>query len=306
MENKNIRDLIPFAGLILIIIVFSIITYGKILSIRNIKLIIDQSLILIIACAGVSFVMSIGSLDFSQGSLLAISSLAAAVVSKQNVILSFFVALSVGTAIGLLNGVLLAKVKIPSFIVTICTLFIFRGFTIYFTRSGAYPVALEMNALDNILIKIPITMFILAITYYLFTFTTLGRQCRAIGAGETSAVFSGVHVKKVKIIAFAIAGFLGGICSILSMIRTGVAAPTTGLLFETDVLTALVLGGMPITGGAKSKIRSGIIGGLILAFLGNGLVLMGVEASVLQLVKGIIFLTAVYVSLDREGIVVIK
>jgi ribose transport system permease protein len=78
------------------------------------------------------------------------------------------------------------------------------------------------------------------------------------------------------------------------------------LLFEVDVLTALVLGGLPITGGAKVKIRSGIIGSLMIAFLGNGLVLIGASANILQLVKGITFLTAVYLSIDREGMVIIK
>lgn len=306
MRNKNIKNIIPFIGLILIIIVFTIITSGKILSIKNVRLILDQSIILIIASVGVTFVMSMGSLDFSQGSLLAICSIIAAVVANESPILSFFAALAAGTAIGLINGVLLAKVKIPSFIVTICTMVILRGFSIYFTRSGGKQMPYEMNVLDNIQYKIPVLLTALLVGFYLFTYTKLGKQCRAIGAGEVSAAYSGVHVKKVKIIAFALAGLLGGLCSFLSLIRTGVAAPTTGLLFETDVLTALVLGGMPITGGAKSKIRSGVIGGLILAFLGNGLVLMGVEASVLQLVKGIIFLAAVYVSLDREGVVVIK
>jgi ribose transport system permease protein len=306
MNKNNVQTLIPFIGLIVIIIAFALLTSGQILTISNIKLIFEQSLLLIIACVGVTFVMSMGSLDFSQGSLLAVCCLIAAVVAQESIILAVICALLVGTAIGIINGTLLAKFKIPSFIVTICTLFIFRGVTVFFTSSGAKQSPFEMDLLDNISLKIIVLVIILIVGFYLFNFTKFGKECRAIGSGETAAAYSGVNVKKVKIIAFAFAGLLGGVVSFLALIRTGVAAPTTGLLFETDVLTALVLGGMSITGGANSRIRSGIIGSLILAFLGNGLVLMGMEASVLQMLKGVIFLLAVVVSLDRKSMAVIK
>jgi ribose transport system permease protein len=306
LEKTKIQTLIPFIGLILIIIVFTALTSGQFLTLNNLKLVFEQSLLLIVACVGVTFVMSMGSLDFSQGSLLAISCLVAAIVAEVNIYLAVVCAILTGTAIGVLNGTLLAKYKMPSFIVTICSLFIFRGVTVYFTGSSSKQAPIEIYAWDNITLKIILLAIILIIGFYLFTYTKFGREVRAIGAGETAALFSGVNVKKVKILAFAFAGLLGGVVGILALVRTGVASPTTGLLFETDVLTAMVLGGMSITGGANSRLRAGIVGSLILAILGNGLVILGVEASVLQMLKGVIFLVAVVISLDRKGMVVIK
>ena len=304
--KKNIQNIIPFIGLIIIIAVFSIVTSGKIMSVRNMKLIINQSIILMIACIGVAVVMSMGSLDFSQGSILAITAVVAAVIARQSMFLSFIGALAAGAVIGLFNGTLLAKVKIPSFIVTISTLFVFRGLTAFLTRTKPFAIPISMYILDNLQFKILLLGITLLIGIYLFNYTMFGKHCRAVGAGERAAIYAGVIVKKVKIKAFIISGLLGGLCGFMSLIRTGVAAPTTGLLFEVDVLTALVLGGLPITGGAKAKIRSAIIGSLMIAFLGNGLVLIGASAHILQLVKGITFLVAVYLSIDREGMVIIK
>ena len=304
--RKNIRNIIPFIGLIGIIAVCSIVTYGKILSVTNMKLIVNQSITLIIACIGVTFVMSMGSLDFSQGSILAITAIVAAVISRQSVIISFFGALVAGAVIGLFNGTLLSRVKIPSFIVTISTLFVFRGLTAFLTRTKPFAIPLGMYVLDNLPFKVLLLAVTLFMGIYLFNYTMFGKHCRAVGAGERVAFYAGVMVQNIKIISFVISGILGGLCGFISLIRTGVAAPTTGLLFEVDVLTALVLGGLPITGGAKSKIRSAIIGSLMITFLGNGLVLIGASANILQLVKGITFLAAVYLSIDREGMVIIK
>lgn len=304
--RKNIHNVIPFIGLIGIIAIFSIITSGRILAVTNMKLIVNQSIILMIACIGVTFVMSMGSLDFSQGSILAITAVVAAVISRQSIIISFIAALAAGAAIGLFNGTLLAKVKIPSFIVTISTLFVFRGLTAFLTRTKPFAIPIAMYGLDNLQFKIIFLAVTLIFGIYLFKYTMFGKHCRAVGAGERAALYAGVRVVNVKTVAFVISGVLAGLCGFMSVIRTGVASPTTGLLFEVDVLTALVLGGLPITGGAKAKIRSGIIGSLMIAFLGNGLVLIGASANILQLVKGVTFLAAVYLSIDREGMVIIK
>lgn len=303
--NRNIRAIIPFAGLILIIVIFYIITSGKILNVRNLKLILEQSIVLIIASIGVTFVMSMGSIDFSQGSILAICAFFGAMLSKQSPILGFFASIALGIMIGAVNGYLVS-LKIPSFIVTISTMFIFRGLTSYLTKDCCLTLPMKMAVLDNINFKLIILGLIVLLGFYFFEFSKLGKHCKAIGAAEKAAIFSGVDVKKVKIIAFIIAGCLAGLCGMLSLIRTRIASPFTGNNFEIEVFMALVFGGMPINGGMKSRIRCGILGSLMLAFLANGLVLMGISANVLQLIKGFVFLIAVYISIERRGIAVIK
>lgn len=119
-----------------------------------------------------------------------------------------------------------------------------------------------MYSIDTFMIKFTIIIVVIITTYYFFVFTKLGKYCRAIGSGETAAKYSGVPVDKIKILAFVISGFLCRLCGFFTIVRTVASTSQTGMLFETDVLTALVLGGMPLTGGSSARIQSAIIGGL--------------------------------------------
>lgn len=303
---ERYKKFIPFIGLFIVIVVLGALTRGKLVSPRNIKLIFNQALFLMIAGLGVTFVMAQGSLDLSQGSLLGICSAMAATVAMYNTALSLPAAMATGFVVGFVNGALLAKFKIPSFIVTLCMLFILRGMTVFATHAGSIPIPLEMYGLDSFNMKIIVLVGIIVLVAFLFNYTSLGKYCKAIGSGELCTKYSGVQVDKIKIIAYMIAGTLCGLCGFLNIIRTGAADSKTGILFEIDLLIALVIGGMPLTGGAGARIQSAIIGGLILAILSNGMVLLGVKVEIQQAIKGIIFLLAVYLSFERESVVMIK
>jgi Ribose/xylose/arabinose/galactoside ABC-type transport systems, permease components len=307
MKRKiEIKNLIPYFGLLLVVVLFTVFTQGRILALRNLETIFNQSLYFIIAGIGVTFVMAQGSLDFSQGGILGISAVTGALLSGINPILGIAGAMLTGLALGLINGALFSLFKIPSFIVTLCMMFILRGFTVYFTHSKPISTPISMIDLDNTWLKISVFVIVFVVFYYVFNYTKLGKYCKATGAGETAANFSGIPVQKIKIVAFAISGFLCGLAAYLTILRTGAATAQTGNLFETDVLTAMVLGGMPLTGGTNSKIQSSMIGGLMLAILSNGLLLCGIDSTLQQGIKGIVFLAAVYISIDRNRQSVIK
>lgn len=303
---NTFRKLIPFIGLISITLILSLLTSGKLISFRNLLLIFNQAIFLMLASLGVSFVMAQGSIDLSQGSLLGFTGAMAATFALIHPNLAFPVALAVGLGIGLLNGLMVAKFKIPSFIVTISMLFILRGLTVFTTRAGSIAIPFEMYDLDNMSLKLTLLIIAILVTFYLFFFTRFGKYCRAIGSSEVVAKLSGVPVDSLKIFAFIIAGLLCGTCGYLNILRTGAADSKTGLLFEIDVLTALVIGGMPLTGGSGAKIQSALIGSLIFSILTNGLVLLGVQAEIQQAIKGIIFLVAVTFSFERKNAVYIK
>jgi len=306
LRSKKIKPIIPVIGLIIEIIIFSITSKGKLLILGNIGFILNQAVFLIIAGLGVALVVSQGGLDFSQGSLLGFSSAVAAILSNYNPYLSIPGAIITGLVFGIFNGTLVTIFRIPSFIATICMLIILRGLTIFATNSGSIPISFSLFWLDSFWIRLVILIIIIFMISYLFIFTKIGRYNKAIGSNETVARFSGVPIEKMKILAFSIAGFLCGVCGFLNVIRTGVASASTGLLFETEVLTAVVLGGMPITGGSGSRIYSPIIGGFILAILNNGLIITGVNIGIQQGIKGGVFLLAVALSFNRESIVLIK
>ncbi|MBN1423289.1 ABC transporter permease [Candidatus Fermentibacteria bacterium] len=303
---KGIKKLIPYIGLALIILLFGVLTQGKLLTLRNLKLVFNQAVVLIIASTGVAFVMAQGSLDLSQGSLLGITGAMTATAAALHPGLALPMALLTGFAVGLINGSLLAFLKIPSFIVTLCVLFVLRGLTVIATHAGSIPVPMEMLAFDSYDIKVTLLVLILAGAYYLFNYTQTGKGMRAIGSGEVAARYSGVPVERLKVTAYLISGTLCGLCGWLNVVRTGAADSKTGLLLELDILTALVLGGMPLTGGSGAKLQSAVVGGLMLALLGNGMVLVGIMAELQQAVKGVIFLLAVYLSFERESAVLIK
>ncbi len=307
MNRKiNIQRMIPFAGLVAVIVLFSVLTSGELVTVKNMKLVLEQAILVMVSSIGVLFVMTLGSLDFSQGSILGICSIIATTVSHANIPLAVFLTLGAGLLIGLLNGSMHAKLKIPSFIVTICTMFIFRGLTSYITRKKALQIPFRLYDFDELVYKLPLLLLLLLIGFYVFTYTRLGKQCRAIGSGEIASFYAGVKVDKIKIIAFGAAGLMGGVTALFNIVRVGTASANTGLLHETNILIAIVLGGTAVTGGAKTKFNSVIIGSLLLAVLANGLVLLGIDIAVQQLLKGLIFLGAVYLTVEKGSNYAVK
>ena len=300
MNKKMLQSAVPYLGLVIVIVLFTILTQGKSMDGSNWKLIIEQALTLLICSAGVMFVMTMGSLDFSQGSIVGLACYAAAVVSSFSIPLAIVAAVGVGAGIGLLNGVMHAKFKIQSFIVTMCTMFIFRGLVVFFTSNFPAETPYAIYDYDNLVGKFIVVVAIVAAGFIVFRFTKLGRQVRAIGSGEIAAAYSGVNVDRTKILAFVIAGALAGIAAFFALVRTGSATAQTGNLMETNVMIALVLGGLSVSGGARSNYMAVIIGAMMLTCLTNGLVLIGADPITQQLIKGIIFLLCIIITTDRK------
>lgn len=306
MNKKVLRNVLPYLGLLIVVIVFEILTSGALLTKNNLKLIFEQSILVMISAFGVVMVMSMGALDFSQGAMIGIASVVLAKTAQFNIPLGVIAAILLCVGIGILNGILNAVLKIPSFIATICMMQIFGGLTVYFTSTSAISIPFSMFAYNKTGFKLVIVVVLAVVTFYLFRFTPFGRSCRAIGSGERAAFFSGIRVTRMKILAFAFAGLMAGIAACLNIVRTGSASANTGNLQETNVMIALVLGGLPVSGGAKSRFSSAIVGSVLVATLTNGLVLLGLGSTTQQLVKGMIFLGVVAISVDRKSAVASK
>ena len=304
--NPRVKSFYPLFGLILIIVVFSIMTDGRITTARSIRLILSQVYPLMIACTGVFMVMTLGSLDFSQGSIIGVASIVVSTLSFYSIPLAIIGGILTGTAIGLFNGLIHVKFKIPSFIVTICTMYLFRGLCAFLTTNAPVAAMPSITALNQDWIKLTITGGTLLITFVLFQFTKLGVNLKAIGAGETAARYSGVRTDLTKVLVFGAAGLITGIASFVNVVKVGSITSTAGNQFETQILIALVLGGLPISGGAKVRFSNIIIGTLISLILSNGLVMLGLDTALQQLIKGLIFLAVVALTIDRKALKVIK
>ena len=160
--------------------------------------------------------------------------------------------------------------------------------------------------MDQDWLKITITLAVLLIAWFLFRFTRIGNDVKAVGSGETAARFSGVRTDRVKFLAFVAAGALTGLAAFVNVVKVGSITATAGNQLETQILLTLVLGGLPITGGAKVRFSNVVVGTLMYAVLNSGLSILGYEPQVQQLIKGIVFLVFVALTIDRKALKVIK
>ena len=306
LAGDTFKALLPLIGFVIIIVVLNIMTQGKILTPKKLRLLFSQIYYPSIVAVGVFFVMTLGSIDFTEGSTLGVASLVVSALSFVNIPLAIVGGILTGAAIGAINGFFHVKFKLQSFIVTICTMYLFRGVCAYFTTETAVPASAAIKALDNNGLKIGITVAVLVIAWFLFRFTRIGNDVKAVGAGETAARFSGVHTDRVKFLAFVCAGALTGLAAFVNVIKVGSITATAGNQLETQILISLVLGGLPITGGAKVRFSNIIVGTLMYAVLNSGLAILGYDPQTQQLIKGIIFLIFVALTIDRKALKVIK
>ena len=129
---------------------------------------------------------------------------------------------------------------------------------------------------------------------------------RAIGAGEKAAKFAGIRTDRMKFLIYMLAGAITGFAAFINVIKVGSVTASGGNQLETQILIALVLGGMPISGGAKARFQNVIIGSLLYIVLNSGLTMMGLTTQTMQLIQGIIFLVFVALFADRQSLQVIK
>lgn len=303
-EMPIFRALLPVAGLIIVFLTFNILTDFRMM--QKLPLVLSQLYVTMISAMGVFFIMTMGGLDFSQGSILGISSIVVCMLSKVSIPLAIFGGIAAGAAIGAINGYFYVNRKIKSFIVTICTMFLFRGFIKYLTTEAPVGGAPELINLDSTTLKIVCTAVVLIIGFILFRFTKFGTYLKAIGAGEKAAMFSGIRTDKMKFLIYVIAGAITGFAAFVNVIKVGSVTSSGGNQLETQILIALVLGGMPISGGAKVRFENIIVGSLLYVVLNSGLTMMGFTTQMMQLIQGVVFLVFVAIFADRQSLQVIK
>lgn len=306
MERPVVRTVMPFAGFLIICVLFAILTGGKLFAGGNVKLLLSQSYMLLIACSGVFLVMTMGGLDFSQGSMLGVCSIVICYVSNINIVLAVICGVITGGMIGLINGYFNVKRKITSFIVTICTMYLFRGVCAYATTNSPVYGAADISRYNTLGFNLTFTVIILLIGFLVFAYTGLGSRLKAIGAGETAARYAGVRVERTKILVYVAAGCITGLAAFINSAKVGSVTSTAGNQLETQIMISLVLGGMPVNGGAKVRFYNILIGVMTYKILTAGLVMMGISTQMQQLILGIIFLAEVAVFSDRKTGMIVK
>jgi ribose transport system permease protein len=264
-----------------------------------------------ISAFGQCMVIITAGVDLSVGSVMALSGLASAMLLERgvNVPLAVLGGVLTGTVVGFLNGLMLTKGKLPPFIATLGSLLMARG--LCYGLTGGWPVRnlpqsfryLGQHDIPIAGLGVPlpfvVTLVLAVLTAVFLTRTVWGYRIYAVGGNETATKLSGINTDRVKIMVYALCGFLSAIGGVLMTARLGVAAPTAAQSYELDVIAAAVVGGTSFAGG-EGTILGVFIGAIIMRVLRNGLVLIGVSAYWLQAVQGLIIVTTIMLDQLRK------
>lgn len=283
LSFSYLEKIIPFIGLILLVIIISVLN-SAFLEPSNLFNLLRQVSINGLIAFGMTFVILTGGIDLSVGSTLALSSalIAILMVSGVDSMIALLVGCIFGAILGAINGLLITLGKMAPFIATLATMTVFRGLTLVITDgnpitnlNGSY--AFQLFGRGYFLgIPVPaVTMFITFIILYIILHKTIfGRQTYAMGGNEKAAFISGIKVNKLKIMIYSLAGLMSAMAGAILTSRLNSAQPTAGMSYELDAIAAVVLGGTSLTGG-KGRILGTLIGVLIIGVLNNGLNLLG-------------------------------
>ena len=299
-RNIQLHDIIPFAAFVVIFVFFTIMSYNQrtgkfmMLSLNNLQSVLEQTMQTIVVACGTLFVVAQGSTDMSVGVNLALSGVCGVAFGYMTgmPVLIIPAILVVGTLIGIFNGFVVSKLKVPSFMLTIALLIGIRGLVNYIqTKTGVQNLPDSLGFLRNSVVKIILFIVVLVVMAYIFEFTKIGRYSRAIGENENTARYVGVPITKMKIIAFALSGLMAGMGAVFSLANVGATSQQMGVFLEMRVITAILLGGVLVTGGTSAKFYKILLGSFSIQIIINGLALMNKSDSYIsQSVQGILLL----------------
>ncbi len=296
--SKNIT--IP---VLLVCIVFFSLVSDVFFTVNNITNVIRQVAVTGIASAGMTMIMLTGGIDLTPGSTVGLVGVICALLMKNTSLPIWIVVIagvSVGLIIGLINGTLVAYAKMPPLICTLAVMHGIRG--LCYILTGGMPIfgfPSSFGVLGKAYVGvIPVPVIILAIVFVVIAIlldkTSMGRHIYAIGGNREALRLSGVNVKKRLVQVYGIAGVLFGLAGVVLLSRISSAQPSAGNGFEFDVVTAVVLGGISVSGG-EGKLSGAITGVLIMGILANGMTLLNIYEYYQMIMKCMVLLIAVFV-----------
>jgi ribose transport system permease protein len=298
------RDILATYGILIVLIalcaVFAAATSGQFFMVENIFNILKQVAVVGIMSVGMSMVLITGGIDLSVGSIAGVGCVVAAslLLSGVNVWLVVLIVLATATITGLLNAFFINELKIPPLITTLAMMTSIRG--VAYLITGGMPIFgfksdilfLGQGYVGFIPVPVIVMVIVFALGIVFVQKTRYGRYIYGVGGNEEATRLSGVSVKKIKYIVYAASGLLSGLAGMVMLARINSGTPKMGQGYEMDVITAVVLGGVSISGG-EGKLGFVIVGVLIMGVLTNGLILMNVQEYVQWVIKGLALVAAV-------------
>lgn len=300
-----VRNYFPIFGLVLVVAVFGIVTKGAILSAQNLQSMLNQMMLTALVSLGSVFVFGCGCFDMSMGGTVCMAAVLGgyAGIATGNIFIMALACLAVTLVLNVLKGIFATYVEVPLFIVTIVLGFILSALvlvimgtkTSIYLNEAANPVV-TFNQTQLTILNVASLGLYLLLCVVLFNFTRLGREVKLLGGNPVTFRQTGLSEVKVKVLSFIIGAVGMALAAFVLLMRTRTAGSTTAGSMGTDVMVALVLGGMPLTGGPRSRISAGIIGAATITILNAGMTMAGLGLAAIQVCRAIIYLAVVYVA----------
>jgi ribose transport system permease protein len=268
---------------------------------NNLTNIMRQAAALSVVAIGQTFVLLISGIDLSVGNVATVSGIIAAVMMNgrtEMILPAIMLSLLTGLLIGLFNGFVITKFKLPDFIVTLAMMSIINGIMFLYTEGREVGLVSSgfMSFGSSTFLKLPVTFLIsLTITcaaYVFLQYTRLGRNIYAVGGNRDSARLSGINIQKVRMLVYGISGFMAALSGLVLLSRIGIGYPLAGAELNMDSIVSVVIGGTALRGG-RGNIIGTLFGVLILSILNNFFNLIGVSAFAQIVLKGVIIVSVV-------------
>ncbi|MBK8022899.1 MAG: ABC transporter permease [Chloroflexi bacterium] len=309
------QRVLAFAALIILFVIFSIAS-PNFLQFNNMVGILLATAVNGILALGVTYVIITGGIDLSIGTVMTVSAVMTAqfiTVWQMPVVVGILGGMATGAFAGFLNGVIIAKMKIPPFIATLGMMYVAKGLAliisglrpIYFNDTPEFREAAMGSVIGSVFpeFEIPnavLIMFLAAlVAALLLARTVLGRYTFALGSNEEATRLSGVNTDRWKIAVYTVSGFFAGLAGVVIAARLNSAQPALGQGYELDAIAAVVIGGTSLSGG-EGTILGTVIGAFVLSVLTNGLRILSVPQEWQQVVTGAIVILAVYLDIVRR------
>lgn len=299
---------LPFVALIILFGLFCITVTAKEYRLdKYLNIVFNEGVVLAVVATGSIFIYTLGSFDISLGAATLFSATMGVMVynATQSFVLMLLVIVAVGVGCSLLNSLLASAFHIPAFVTTVAMMSVLSAVSaqIITTNGGAVggisiPSAV-VKPLDNPVFKIVLLVAFFAVCFFIFNLTKTGRRQKFLGGNVVCATLSGVKYNKYAIIAFTMAGLGVGLGAFLTLVYTPSVTATTASSIGMNIFVAIVFGGMPISGGARSKIYAALVGGFSYILLNNILkILIDTNSGygITQVISAVFFLVVVFVT----------
>jgi len=305
LRRLDLQRSVIYLGFLAIFLFFALTLYDDgFLTSRNLTNIVLQTAPATIMAIGLVFALSAGEIDLSFGSVVAVAALTAAVVMQTYpMVVGVVAGLGAGALIGAMNGVLVAYLRLPSFLVTLATMGLFAGIARSMTDLRSIPVLNETftgffgsGSLFSIPSLVLWTIVAVVIGHIVYRNTRFGAHVLATGDNPRAAQVSGIKVPRIRLSVLTLCGTMAGLAGLLYAGRLQAAKYTLGESDLMTVIAAVIVGGTALSGG-RGSIVGALLGSLLMGMLNNGLILMGLDVSDQMIVRGLIILIAVAVSL---------